>query len=120
MLKEKILICDDEKGVRESLKLILSEKYNLLFAENSRDVMQLLNSVPDIKLILLDIKMPKKSGLEALKEIKSYNNAISVIIITGYQSVETAAETIKSGAANYIIKPFESKSVLEAVENVLS
>jgi len=121
MEKDKILICDDEEGVRESLKLILSDKYELLFAENAEEAVKITKSSPDkIKLVLLDIKMPKRSGLEALKEIKSYNKDMDVIIITGYQSVETAAEAIRQGAVNYIVKPFESKSVLEAVKKIFS
>lgn len=120
MEKQKLLICDDEEGVRESLNLILSEKYNLAFAKNGDEAIQTLRSYPDIKAVLLDIKMPKKSGLDVLKEIKSLNPEVPVIIVTGYQSVETAAEAIKAGAANYIIKPFESKPVLEAIQAILS
>lgn len=120
MQKQKMLICDDEKGVRESLKLILGERYDLVFAENGEGALQILTSSPDIKLVFLDIKMPGKSGLEVLKEIKFRNESIPVIIITGYQSVETAAKAIRFGAANYIIKPFESKSVIKAAEKILS
>lgn len=120
MQKQKLLICDDEEGVRESLNLILSERYDLVFTENGEEAIQALKSYPDIKAVLLDIKMPRKSGLDVLKEIKSLDNEIPVIIVTGYQSVETAAEAIKAGAANYIIKPFESKPVLESVQKVLS
>lgn len=119
MQKQKLLICDDEEGVRGSLSLILSENYDLVFAENGRQAVQALKSSPDIKAALLDIKMPGKNGLEVLKEIKSFNKEVPVIIVTGYQSVEAAAEAIKAGAANYIIKPLESKSVLETVQEVL-
>lgn len=116
MQKQKLLICDDEEGVRESLNLILSEKYDLVFAQNGEEAVQTLKSYPDIKAVLLDIKMPKKSGLEVLKEIKYLYPGLPVIIVTGYQSVEAAAEAIKAGAVNYIIKPFDSKAVLETVE----
>ena len=120
MEKDKILICDDEEGVRESLKLILSEKYDLTFAESGDEALGILNSSSDIKMVLLDIKMPRKNGLDALKEIKACNDSLPVIIVTGYQSVETAAEAIKSGAVNYIVKPFDSKAVIDTVEKILS
>ncbi len=120
MQKHKILICDDEEGIRESLRLILSDKYELFFAETGQEAIETLKSSPSIRALLLDIKMPKESGLDILKEIRSCGNDIPVIIITGYQSVEAATEAIKTGAKNYIIKPFESKNVLEAVEKVLS
>lgn len=119
MQKQKLLICDDEEGVRESLNLILSQEYDLVFASNGEEAIRALRFSTDIKAVLLDIKMPRKSGLDVLKEIKSFNNDIPVIIVTGYHSVETAAEAIKAGAVNYIIKPLESKSVLEAVQKAL-
>lgn len=120
MVKDKILICDDEEGVRESLNLILSESYELIPALNGEEAIARLKDTPDIKAVLLDIKMPKKSGLDTLKEIKSFNKQIPVIIVTGYQSVETAAEAIKAGAANYIVKPLDKRLVLETIEKILA
>lgn len=119
MQKKKILICDDEEGVRESLRLILSDRFDLVFAENGDKAIETLKSNPEITAVLLDIKMPERNGIEVLKEIRSCNDDVSVIIVTGYQSVETAAEAIKSGASNYIVKPFESKTVLETIEKTL-
>ncbi|NQT90106.1 MAG: response regulator [Candidatus Omnitrophica bacterium] len=116
----KILICDDEEAVRESLGLILSEKYDLVFAKDGGELIQLLKATPDTKAILLDIKMPEKNGIEVLGEIRSFNSDIPVIISTGYQSVETAAEAIKAGACNYIVKPFETDAVLEALQKAVS
>jgi DNA-binding NtrC family response regulator len=119
MAKDKLLICDDEEGVRESLKLILSEKYELIFAGNDEEVLKNLRTSADIKLILLDIKMPKKSGLDILKDIRSFNKNIPVIMVTGYQSVETASEAIKAGASEYIVKPFESDTILATIEKII-
>lgn len=118
MQKQRLLICDDEEGVRESLTLILSGKYDLTFAENGQEAIQALKSSPDIKAVLLDIKMPGKNGLDVLKEIKSFDNEMPVIIVTGYQSVEAAVEATKAGACDYITKPLQSKSVLEIVQEV--
>jgi len=119
MNSDKILVCDDEKGVRESLRLILSDKYNLLFAENGKEAMNLLHNNPDIKAILLDIKMPGINGIDVLKQIRASNNNIAVIVITGYQSVETASRSINTGATYYITKPFESKTILDAVKEAI-
>jgi DNA-binding NtrC family response regulator len=118
MNKEKILICDDEEGVRESLKLILSEKYDIVSVKNGEEATEKLKSLPNIKIALLDIKMPKQNGIDILKEIRATSN-IPVIIITGYHSVETACEALRHGASDYIIKPFESKVVLSAIEKVI-
>ena len=116
--KPVILVCDDEEGIRESFKLILDEDYQLKFANNGLEALDMLKSfTPD--LMLLDIKMPKLHGMEILKEVKKLKPALPVIIVTGYQSVEMAQEAIKNGAADYIPKPFESKQILKAVQTAL-
>ena len=116
MNKHKILLCDDENSIRESLNLILSEKYDLKFAATGQEVISIIENDPNIELLLLDIKMPQRSGVDILKEIRSRNNNIAVIMVTGYSSVETANESLKLGALDYISKPFEPKALLEAVE----
>ena len=116
--KKQILICDDEEGVRESLNLILGENYKLDFVTNGNEALQYLsNANPD--LVIMDIKMPQKNGLEVLKELRQQKPNIKVIMVTGYQSVETAAEASKYGIAEYITKPFESSLVKETVQKVL-
>ena len=116
--KKSILICDDEEGVRESLNLILGEEYKLDFANNGNEALQYLAKAnPD--LIIMDIKMPQKNGLEALKELRQQKPNIKVIMVTGYQSVETASEASKYGIVEYITKPFESSLVKETVQKAL-
>ena len=116
--KSVILICDDEEGIRESFKLILSEEYDLKFAHNGTEALKTLKTLSP-SLMLLDIKMPKVHGMEILREVKKMKPKLPVIIVTGYQSVEMAQEAIKNGAADYIPKPFESEKLLKAVENAI-
>ncbi len=118
-MPHKILIVDDEEGVRESLKLILSDLYDLILTENGSQAMEVIKNAPDINLILMDIKMPRANGLEILKEIKAVRADLKVIIITGYKSVETAAEAVRLGACDYIVKPFKSEEILKAVKTSL-
>jgi len=113
--KKLILICDDEEGVRESLKLILADDYNLAFATNGNEAMKYLKK-HNVDLIIMDIKMPQKNGLETLKELHHQKPNTKVIMVTGYQSVETARETSKYGIFDYITKPFESATVKETVK----
>jgi len=119
MEKKKILVCDDEEGVRESLGLILENDYDLLFASSGPEaIKKVREETPDA--VFLDIKMPRMNGLETLKEIKKVAPDVKVIIATGYKSVEVAKEVIKHGALSYILKPFESEQVLSTLKRALN
>ena len=118
-MSKKILIVDDEEGVRESLKLILGEQYDLILTEDGTQALDCLKNAPDIGLVLMDIKMPKMNGLEVLAEMKKEYPKLNVILITGYKSVETAAEAVKLGACGYIVKPFKSDEILKAVKKLI-
>ena len=69
-MSKKVLICDDEEGIRESLKLILEDHYELVLTQNGRECLDCLENAADIGLVLLDIKMPQINGLEVLPQIK--------------------------------------------------
>jgi DNA-binding NtrC family response regulator len=114
--KPVILICDDEEGIRESFKLILSDSYDLKFAVNGLDALEMLKTLSPAAM-LLDIKMPKLHGMEILKQVKALKPALPVLIVTGYQSVEMAQEALRNGAADYIPKPFDSKQIISALSN---
>lgn len=119
MANPKILICDDEEGIRESLKLILGDHYNLVTVDSADMALEVLSHSKDIKVMLLDIKMPKTSGLDVIKEVKKKFPHVKIIMVTGYKSVETAAEATRLGASSYIVKPFKSEEILETVKRNL-
>ena len=119
-MNHKILICDDEDNIREMLKLILGDDYNLLLVNSGEQALYTLENNKDIKIALLDIKMPKVNGLDVLKEIKSKFPHVKIIMVTGYRSVETAAEASRLGACAYIVKPFKSEEILETVKKNLN
>ena len=116
----KVLIVDDEEGIRESLKLILSDHYDLVLTDSGEQAVRLVENDPTIGLALLDIKMPKVSGLDVLKAMKAKRPDINVIMVTGYKSVETASEASHLGAVGYIIKPFKSDEILNTVKRNLA
>lgn len=116
-LRPVILICDDEENLRESFKLILEDFYDLRFAKNGVEGLEMVKeSEPD--MMFLDIKMPKLHGMETLKKIKKARPKLPVVIVSGYQSVEIAQEALKNGAADYVPKPFESAAILKIAENL--
>ena len=116
--KEKILICDDEEGIRESLKLILENSYDLVFSCSGQECLGKLKNDKDIKLVLIDIKMPKQNGIEITREVKRLYPTLPVIIVTGYASAEIAQEATSAGASDYIVKPFESKEILTKINSL--
>ena len=120
MAKSLILICDDEEGIRESLKLILGDSYDLILTEDGAQCLEILKNAADIGLVLIDIKMPKVNGLEILGEIKKKYPDLKVVVVTGYKSVETANEAVKLGASGYIVKPFKSEEILATARSILS
>jgi len=118
-VSKKILIVDDEEGIRESLKLILEDHYELVLIEEGPKAVEVLKNTPGVGLVLLDIKMPQQNGLEVLKNIKAGFPDLEVIIVTGYKSVETATEAVRLGASGYIVKPFKTDEILATVRNHL-
>ena len=117
MGRARILIADDEEGIRESLSLILGDDYDVEFAKDGEETLAKL-SHGAFELALLDIKMPKLDGLEVLRRLQG-TRTIPVLILTAYQSVELAKEAVKLGALDYLPKPFERNQILNAVRGVL-
>ena len=119
MSRRRILVADDEEGIRESLNLILGEEYQLIFARDGAETLERLRG-ETFDLALLDIKMPKLDGLEVLRQLKLSERRTPVVVLTAYQSIELAKEAVKLGAVNYLPKPFEREQILSAVNEVLS
>jgi len=116
----KILVVDDEEGIRESLKLILGDHYDIILTDSGEQALRLVEGDPAIALVLMDIKMPKVDGLDVLKEMKAKRPSLKVIMVTGYKAVETASEAARLGASGYIIKPFKSDEILNTVRRNLA
>ena len=117
-MKPRILIADDEEGIRESLSLILSDGHELVFARDGEEALAALGREP-FALAMLDIKMPKLDGLEVLRRLRGTNVQVPILVLTAYQSVELAKEAIKLGAVDYLPKPFERDQILSAIRGVL-
>jgi nitrogen regulation protein NR(I) len=116
---QTILIVDDDKSIRYSLKRMMEGNYSVLTAQNGEDALnQVKENPPD--LVIMDIKMPGRSGIEVLKEIKSIDPKSLVIIMTAYGTTETAIEAMKYGAFDYILKPFPIPRMKGLVEKAIS
>lgn len=118
MKKGKILIVDDDEGMRILLKETVEGEYEVATAAGGSEALRLLKTDP-FDLLLLDLKLPDMAGLDVLREIKDLGLNTSVIIITGYASVESAVEAMKLGASDYVKKPFGTQEIALAVRNVM-
>ena len=116
---QTILIVDDDKSIRYSLKRMLEEKYSILTAQNGEEALDRIREAsPD--LVLMDIRMPGRNGIDVLKEIKVLDPKSLVVIMTAYGTTETAIEAMKYGAFDYILKPFPIPQMKELVEKALA
>jgi two-component system response regulator HydG len=114
--KAKLLVVDDDFGHLVSVKTIIrSWGYRVETADDGSTAVELVKSKP-VDLILMDVRMAKMSGIEALKQIKVYNPTIPVIIMTAYSSVNSAIDAIKSGAYDYLIKPLDFEVLKLTIE----
>ncbi len=118
-MSKKILVVDDEVGIRESLKKILEkEGFSVETAANGDEAFKVVRR-GDIDLLITDIRMAGMDGVELLKVCKSVSPFTEVIIITGYASVDTAVDSMKQGAYDYITKPFKKADILKAVHKAI-
>ncbi len=114
----KILVIDDESGIRRTLKEILEfEKYEVDLAANGMDGLELARAATH-DVILLDIKMPEMDGMEVLDALQKFNDS-PVIMISGHGTIETAVEAIKKGAYDFIVKPPDLNRLLITLRNAI-
>ena len=106
-----VLVIDDEAGVRESLRIILQDDFEVLEAADGAAALEIVRS-RRIDVALLDVRMPGESGPAVLPRILALSETIAVILMTAVPQVRTAVDAIKAGAYDYVIKPFEPDEIL--------
>ncbi|KIX19910.1 Fis family transcriptional regulator [Flavobacterium sp. 316] len=117
----KILVIEDEAAIRRVLTKILSEENDTYQVEEAEDGLQGVEKVKndDYDLILCDIKMPKMDGVEVLEAVKKIKPEIPIVMISGHGDLETAVNTMRLGAFDYISKPPDLNRLLNTVRNAL-
>ncbi len=117
--KETILVVDDTPSTLEVLQRSLTaEGYTTYTAPNAIDALSLLDGTC-VDLVITDLKMPKISGIDLIRHVRENFRNTTVMMITGYATVESAVEAVKSGAEEYVPKPFTNGELLVAVRRVL-
>jgi len=114
-----ILVVDDERSIRNTLKDVLEyEKHTVELAEDGVTALQLIQQ-KDFDLVLCDIKMPRMDGTELLEKIMEVSPDTQVVMISGHGNIETAVESIKKGAFDFIEKPLDLNRLLVTIKNAL-
>jgi DNA-binding NtrC family response regulator len=117
--KGTLLVIDDEEIMREILETLLTrEGYDVRLASSGAEGLEIVRSFP-IDAAIVDIMMPGMDGIQVLDELKRIDDDLAVIIITAYASVENAIAAMKSGAFDYVTKPFKNDEVLVVVANAM-
>ncbi len=116
----RVLITDDEERIIRNIKVIFDEMENIEVVK-AQDVTSIVDFVEHerLHLIITDLRVPKVGRLEFLKQVKSMDPELPVIVVTGDDSIETAVESMKEGVFDYITKPFEDGTLSVAVEKAL-
>jgi two-component system response regulator FlrC len=118
-MKTNILVVDDDMHMRLALKESLSKAgYTISLAEDGMAAVELVRKSP-CDLIITDVRMPRKNGLELLQSIRAGESLVPVILITGYGTVHDAVTAIKGGAFDYIQKPFDTETLYGVVKRAL-
>jgi two-component system nitrogen regulation response regulator NtrX len=119
-MAERILIVDDEESIRTSLAGILTdESYEPLCAEDGEAGLAALDDVPPPDLVLLDIAMPGRDGIEILEDMRRRRPDLPVVMMSGHGTIETAVRATKLGAYDFIEKPLSVEKLLLTLQNAL-
>jgi DNA-binding NtrC family response regulator len=118
--RRRILVIDDEVDIRESLELLLTgENYSVDLADNATSGFQKFE-VGNYDLVLLDLMMPDRSGMEVLADIRERDKETPVFLLTAYGSVEVAVRALKCGANDYFAKPWDNEKLLIEIDGMIA
>src|ERR671915_875983 len=116
--KPLVLAVDDEPGVLESYKVVLEETCDVCTVADAAAALKVL-AHEDIRLVILDLRLPDMEGLEVLLRIKEMDEYIGVIVVTAVGDVKTAVRAMQAGASEYLVKPFDVETLQGVVSRTL-
>lgn len=116
--KYTLLVVDDEEGPRQSLNVLFKGEYSMLLAETGVQAIELAQA-NRVDVVISDIRMAGMTGIELLGKLKTIDPGIEVIMLTAYETSETARQALRYGACDYLDKPFDIKVVTGAVKKAI-
>ncbi len=118
-MTKRILVVEDEELMQEALRLWLEASgFEVATAGDGEQALEMINH-EDFGVVVLDLKLPGKDGVQVLKEATAHRPTLKAIIITAYPSEETAEESIKAGAVDYLIKPFMPEALERLIKETI-
>lgn len=114
-----LLIVDDDDGVREALWVLFRDSYQVLLAENGKKAIEVAEG-REIDVVILDIRMPGMGGIDVLARLKEIDPGTEVVMLTAYETLETAREALRLGACDYLSKPYEIDNMRETITRAFS
>ncbi|MEK7833526.1 MAG: response regulator, partial [Acidobacteriota bacterium] len=116
--KPSVLVVDDENGPRQALRMLLKEDYEVIVTDSVDAALAILERTP-VDLVITDIRMPKRTGVDLLREAKAAHPDVQIIVLTGYGQLETAVKAVEYGAFSYMEKPFDNEVMLNLVSSAI-
>src|ERR1051326_4620840 len=109
------LVVDDDSSVRDSLRLVLEDRYRVVMAPSGTEALERIRAEP-IAVVLLDLTMPGLGGVGTLAKIREIDESLEVVVVTGYGSYESAVDSLRLRAFDYLTKPLDGERVLAIVQ----
>ncbi|KAA3616195.1 MAG: response regulator [Calditrichaeota bacterium] len=117
---ENILIVDDEKAILDMMAETISRwGYNPITADNGDTAIEKIHNTP-IDLLLTDFRLPKRNGIELVKEIKEVDPTTKAILFTGYSGIDNAIDAFNAGVSDYLVKPVDLTELHEKIDSQLN
>ncbi len=115
---KRILVADDDVGIRAVIKSALGREFDVMAVENGKLALEMLQRDPQISCLLLDLDMPEMDGSEAYRRLRQMPGLadLPVIILTGNASVQTEMDALRAGVVTYFRKPFSPSQLLSIVK----
>jgi two-component system, sensor histidine kinase and response regulator len=117
--KSTLLVVDDEEGPRQSIRIVFKEDYNVLMCDSGAKAIELAQT-RKIDAAILDIRMSGMSGIEVLMRLKEIDPDMEVVMLTAYETLETARQALRLGACDYLNKPFDIATLRESVQTAMA
>lgn len=118
-VKPVILVVDDEFPIRELLIMDLEDHYQLLEADNGRNALEIVKTTPELSVMLTDLSMPLMTGIELLRSVRELRPHLPVVVLTAFDDRQRILDALRSGAYDFITKPFQRDIVASAVKRAV-